>query len=203
MRRWMLVTLAVVAAAALVSGCTTHKALVVPQNPMLEAQQDGVSLSLRFLDEAQLKRKILADENPFLTEYNRWSFERIVVFDLMAANTGLGGASRSGLRNAAWIWATRSYGLDPHSAQHLLGDRGQVQEVQPGQTDERREVRPAHPVEDPAGRSASRIPGLPGGFSGHRNGFRVHPGPRWLRGHPSGLRVPILAKAPRSLLPLL
>jgi hypothetical protein len=88
MRRCTLSLLGLAAATSLLAGCVTHQPLMVPQNPMAEAQQDGVSLSLRFLDEAQLKRRITPDENPFLTQYNRMQFRRIMVFDVMAANTG-------------------------------------------------------------------------------------------------------------------
>jgi hypothetical protein len=75
----------------LFSGCASkRKALMVSQDPLQEAEMDGLTLSLRFLDEAQLKRRFRTEENPFLTQYSRIFLRRIMVFELTAAYAGAG-----------------------------------------------------------------------------------------------------------------
>jgi len=90
MRKLTAVVLAVLAL-VLFTGCASkRKALMVTQNPLQEAEQAGVALSLRFLDEQQLKRQFRSEENPFLTQYSRIFLRRILVFELTAANAGAG-----------------------------------------------------------------------------------------------------------------
>jgi len=76
-------TLAVLALAA----CgTTRDAILSPAEALSRDEVEGVSAELRFLDDQFLKKQFGTEANPFLTEYYRISFRRILVFELNLRN---------------------------------------------------------------------------------------------------------------------
>ena len=72
----------------LVSCGTGRQALRLPPEPELAIEQDGLKMTLRFLDEPSLRQRFGPSENPFLTDYDRIMFRRNVVFELTIRNQG-------------------------------------------------------------------------------------------------------------------
>jgi hypothetical protein len=78
---------AVVLLAFGLSGCSTAgKAITAPAEAMEELDKEGISLTLRYLDDATLRKGFGTGANPFLTEYYRLSFRRFLVFELTLRN---------------------------------------------------------------------------------------------------------------------
>jgi len=87
MRRFAyLVVLAVVTAAVFSSCYTDRKALQAASSVEVSAEEQGLAITLRFRDEASLNRQFGADVNPFLTNYYRFMFRRVIVFELTLKN---------------------------------------------------------------------------------------------------------------------
>ena len=80
---WAILAVAVFTLAA----CgTTRQAVMTPTEPVAQAESGGVSADLRYLDDLTLRRDFGSGANPFLTEYYRLSFRRILVFELTLRN---------------------------------------------------------------------------------------------------------------------
>jgi hypothetical protein len=60
----------------------------MPAEPVVTVEQEGVTMTLRFLDEPSLQRRFGTSENPFLTDYYRVMFRRNVVFELTVQDQG-------------------------------------------------------------------------------------------------------------------
>jgi hypothetical protein len=73
-------------AAGLVGCDTTGKAIVAPAEPTQKLERDGITLTLRYLDEKSLKTDFGTGANPFLTSYHRLSFRRFLVFEVTLHN---------------------------------------------------------------------------------------------------------------------
>ncbi len=65
---------------------TTRDALEAVSEPLATAEQDGLSATLRFRDEASLIRQFGRRSNPFLAERYRVMYRRIIVFELTLQN---------------------------------------------------------------------------------------------------------------------
>jgi hypothetical protein len=61
---------------------------MVATEPTVRVEKEGVTITLRHLDDQVLKEDFGTGANPFLTEYHRLSFRRIVVFELTMRNRG-------------------------------------------------------------------------------------------------------------------
>lgn len=59
---------------------------MTPAETLAPAESGGISADLRFLDDTTLTRAFGSDSNPFLTEYYRLSFRRLLVFELTLRN---------------------------------------------------------------------------------------------------------------------
>ena len=71
------------------SSCqTTQQRTMVATEPTVRVEKEGVTITLRHLDDQVLKEDFGTGANPFLTEYHRLSFRRIVVFELTMRNRG-------------------------------------------------------------------------------------------------------------------
>jgi len=77
----------VAATLAALAGCgTTRNAITAPAEATRKVEKDGISLTLRYIDDAALKQDFGTGANPFLTEYYRLTFRRILVFELTLRN---------------------------------------------------------------------------------------------------------------------
>jgi hypothetical protein len=82
-------SVACLAAVLLLPSCgTNRRTLRLPPEPVVTVEQEGVTMTLRFLDESSLRQKFGSSENPFLTDYNLLMFRRNVVFELTIQNQG-------------------------------------------------------------------------------------------------------------------
>jgi hypothetical protein len=72
---------------AILSGCgTTRQAIQAPSEPTVKTEKEGINLSLRYIDDGELKNDFGTGANPFLTEYYRLTFRRILVYELTLRN---------------------------------------------------------------------------------------------------------------------
>jgi hypothetical protein len=88
MRHSRCIAAALAAAAVLVAAscATTDKTMRAVSEPQVRAEAEGVALTLRFRDEQDLAKRFGTTANPFLTEYYRLIFRRIIVFELRIEN---------------------------------------------------------------------------------------------------------------------
>lgn len=70
----------------LVSCQTQRQALSIVSDPVVTVEQDGLSLTLRFRDDAGLRKRFGIEANPFLTPYYTLFFKRMIVFELAVEN---------------------------------------------------------------------------------------------------------------------
>lgn len=79
----------VIATVVLTTGCLTQRMpLSTKDSPIKTDSADGLSATLRFLDDATLKKKFREEINPFLTDYNTMHLRRVMVFELTVKNQG-------------------------------------------------------------------------------------------------------------------
>ncbi len=70
------------------SGCSTSRsALLLIDSPIKIAEEEGISITVRYLDEETLINKYGKKGNPFLTPYHTLQFKRIMVFDIRFKNS--------------------------------------------------------------------------------------------------------------------
>ena len=73
----------------LVSSCLTQRTpLQVRDRPIKNDTHEGLTTTVRFVDEAILKAKYREEVNPFLTDYNRVQLRRVMVFEVTVENGG-------------------------------------------------------------------------------------------------------------------
>ena len=81
----------IVIATILVSGCLTDRSpLHVQDKSTKEETYEGVTITLKFVDEAILKAKYKEEYNPFLTDYYSIQLKRLIVFELTVDNKSPG-----------------------------------------------------------------------------------------------------------------
>ena len=71
------------------AGCASYRHVALPLgSPLIEREEQDLTLSLRFVNELELRRLFGAKTNPFLTR--RWllPYPRLLVFELAAAHRG-------------------------------------------------------------------------------------------------------------------
>jgi hypothetical protein len=79
----------VAALVLLVASCLTQRApLQVRDRPIKTDTYDGLTATVRFVDEVILKAKYKEEVNPFLTDYNKMQLRRVIVFELTVENEG-------------------------------------------------------------------------------------------------------------------
>ena len=77
----------IAALALLVSSCLTQRMpLSVKDRPIKTETYEGLTATVRFVDETILKTKFREEINPFLTKYNRMQLRRIIVFEVTVKN---------------------------------------------------------------------------------------------------------------------
>jgi hypothetical protein len=86
-RKPILLTPILALLAVMLLGCgTTRQAIQAPAEPTLKVEKEEIALTLRYIDDAALKEDFGTGANPFLTQYYRMSFRRILVFELTLKN---------------------------------------------------------------------------------------------------------------------
>jgi hypothetical protein len=86
-KKTILLVVTVSVLAAILSACgTTRQAITSPAEPTIREENQGVSLTLRYIDDETLKKDFGTGSNPFLTQYYRMTFRRILVFELTLKN---------------------------------------------------------------------------------------------------------------------
>ena len=74
-------------AVILVSSCvTSRKPLKVQDRTVKTEKWEGLTATVKFVDETFLKAKYRKEYNPFLTDYNRIQLRRLIVFELKVDN---------------------------------------------------------------------------------------------------------------------
>jgi len=77
----------ILAIALLLASCSSeHKALQAVSSPEMTAELDGLTVTLKFRDDASLTRQFGSTANPFITEYYRLFFRRFVTFEMTLTN---------------------------------------------------------------------------------------------------------------------
>jgi hypothetical protein len=78
---------AVAAIVVLAAGCLTERRpLQLQDRPFKTETYEEITATVRFVDEAILKAKYKEEVNPFLTDYNKIHFRRLVVFEVLIKN---------------------------------------------------------------------------------------------------------------------
>jgi hypothetical protein len=77
----------ILAIALLLASCSSeHRALQAVSSPETTAELDGLSVTLKFRDDASLIRQFGTEANPFITEYYRLFFRRFITFEMTLTN---------------------------------------------------------------------------------------------------------------------
>ncbi len=84
-RKFMLKAL-LAATVIILSGCAGHTPLVVKDSPIKTARGEGITVTVRFMDEPTLIDKFGKKTNPFLTQYYTMQLKRIMVFEVKVQN---------------------------------------------------------------------------------------------------------------------
>jgi hypothetical protein len=85
---WKVLLLCMTASVFLAGCLSMRRPLEVKDNPVKTAETETLTASLRYLDDAQLRKSFKPEVNPFLTNYNTIQLRRIMTFELAIENHG-------------------------------------------------------------------------------------------------------------------